>query len=440
MEGTSPGALLALFDSSAGVTTDSRKCGPGLLYIALKGERFDGNRFALEALEQGCVAAVVDDPTLRGEGLIHVEDGLTALQALARAHRRRFRAPVFGLTGSNGKTTTKELIRSVLARKLRVHATAGNLNNHIGVPLTLLSIPVDTEFALIEMGANHQGEIAALCAIAEPTCGMITNVGMAHLEGFGGVEGVKKGKQELYRHLAARGGKAFVKADDPDLMALSELDGLTRIGYGTEGAPPHAWRSSGRIDDPVFWSGDAGTTPGPWHGADGADPLGVHLHGTHQLANMMAAMAVGLHFGVEPEDINAAIGAFLPPDQRGETVHTARNTVIVDCYNANPSSVESTLRAFAAAGHPAPLAILGDMKELGDHTATGHRHARDVARTCGLECWVVGAAFKEHAPGDRTFADIPSLEQAMRQGRLEGRTILLKGSRSMRMEGLVALL
>lgn len=437
MEGTSSEALLALFDSSSGVTTDSRKCGPGLLYFALKGERFDGNRFAREALDLGCVAAVVDDPALQGEGLIQVEDGLTALQQLARVHRRRFQAPVFGLTGSNGKTTTKELIKSVLARKLRVHATAGNLNNHIGVPLTLLSIPVDTEFALIEMGANHQGEIGALCAIAEPTCGMITNVGMAHLEGFGGVDGVKKGKQELYRHLAEHGGMAFVRADDPDLMALSELPGLRRMGYGTAESPPHAWRSTGRIDDPVFWSGDAGNAPGPWHGPHGTRPLNVHLHGTHQLANMMAAMAVGRYFGVGPEDINAALEAFLPPDQRGETVKTERNMVIVDCYNANPSSVESTLRAFSEAGHPAPLAILGDMKELGDHTAEGHRHARDVARACGLECWVVGAAFTEHAPGDRTFADMASLERALREDVPEGRTILLKGSRSMRMEGLV---
>ena len=210
MEGASAEQLLSLFDRSSGVTTDSRKCGPGLLYIALKGERFDGNTFAHDAIAQGCIAAVVDDSSLTGEGIVHVADGLTALQELAQAHRRRFKAPVFGLTGSNGKTTTKELIKAVLGTSMNVHATHGNLNNHIGVPLTLLSIPVDTEFALVEMGANHQGEIADLCRIAEPTHGMITNVGLAHLEGFGGVEGVKKGKQELYRWLAASAGTAMV--------------------------------------------------------------------------------------------------------------------------------------------------------------------------------------------------------------------------------------
>ena len=432
--------LLGLFDRSEGVTTDSRRCGPGLLYIALKGERFDGNRFALEAIEKGCIAAVVDDPSIQGEGIMHVADGLQALQALAHAHRGRIKAPVFGLTGSNGKTTTKELIRAVIGRKYRAHATAGNLNNHIGVPLTLLSIPVDTEFALIEMGANHQGEIAELCTIADPTFGMITNVGLAHLEGFGGVEGVKKGKQELYRHLATHGRQAFVHAGDPDLMALSELDGLQRIPYGTADNPPHAWRAGHGIADPVLWTEDAGNIPGPWHGPDGSVAVPVHLDGVHQLANMTAAIAIGRYFGVSPEDINAALAAFLPVDQRGETVQTDRNTVIVDCYNANPSSVESTLRAFAAAGHEAPLAILGDMKELGDHTREGHQLVRDVARDCGLECWVVGAAFADHAPADRTFADMADLEQALTTSSVSGRTILLKGSRSMKLEELVPFL
>lgn len=430
MEFHDASTLLELFDQSVGVTTDSRRCGPGLLYFALKGARFDGNAFAVEAISKGCTAAVVDDPSIKGEHIVHVPDGLQALQQLALAHRRRFRAPVFGLTGSNGKTTTKELIRAVMARHLKVHATEGNLNNHIGVPLTLLAMPLDTEFALVEMGANHQGEIAALCSIAEPSHGLITNVGMAHLEGFGGVDGVKKGKQELYRHLATHGGTALCNASDPDLMALSALDGLQRIPYGTAEHPPHAWRISERVDAPILWTGDAG----PGHAAGG--PLEVHLHGKHQLANMQAAIAVGLHFGVAPESISAALGAFLPVDQRGETVTTDRNTVIVDCYNANPSSVESTLRAFASAGHDAPLAILGDMKELGKHTATGHRLVRDVARDCGLECWVVGTDFAAHAPGDRTFEDIGALRMALRGG-VEGRTILLKGSRSMRMEALV---
>ena len=430
--------LLDAFDRSDGVTTDSRKCGPGLLYFALKGERFDGNAFALEAVSKGCIAAVVDDATVQGEGLIHVSDGLAALQELARAHRRRFRGPVFGLTGSNGKTTTKELIRAVVGKHLKVHATEGNLNNHIGVPLTLLAMPFDTEFALVEMGANHQGEIAELCAIAEPTHGMITNVGLAHLEGFGGVEGVKKGKQELYRHLASDGGQALVNAGDADLMSLSELEGLVRIPYGTKAHPPHAWRTGDAVDDPVIWTQAQGEEAGPWH--DAAGPLAVQLSGAHQLANMQAAIAVGVHFGVSPLAVNEALLNFRPVDQRGETVETESNLIIVDCYNANPSSVESTLRAFSKAGYDAPLAILGDMKELGDHAAEGHRMVRDVARESGLECWVVGTDFSEYAPADRTFEDMSSLETALKSEKPTGRTILLKGSRSMRMEGLVEVL
>ncbi len=438
MEGASAEQLLSLFDQSSGVTTDSRKCGPGLLYIALKGERFDGNTFAHDAIAQGCIAAVVDDSSLTGEGIVHVADGLTALQQLAQAHRRRFKAPVFGLTGSNGKTTTKELIKAVLGTSMNVHATHGNLNNHIGVPLTLLSIPVDTEFALVEMGANHQGEIADLCRIAEPTHGMITNVGLAHLEGFGGVEGVKKGKQELYRWLAASAGTAMVHAADQDLMALATLDGLEQVFYGTKACPPFAWRMGDRVDDAVQWTLEPGQNAGPWH--TGATGLEVRLHGAHQLENINAAIAVGTFFGTSPANINAALLAFLPVDQRGETVNTSRNLVIVDCYNANPSSVESTLKAFAAGQHDKPLAILGDMKELGGHTAEGHQLVRNVARECGIECWVVGADFAAHAPADRTFKQIEDLRQALQSDPLMGRTVLLKGSRSMQMEDLVSVL
>ena len=438
MEVQSTQDLLHWFDQSTGVTTDSRECGPGKMYFALKGERFDGNQFAPDALQKGCIAAVVDDPSLQGEGILHVSDGLKALQSLARAHRRRFKGPVFGLTGSNGKTTTKELIKAVVGTHLVVHATHGNLNNHIGVPLTLLAMPLDTEFALVEMGANHQGEIAELCAIAEPTLGMITNVGLAHLEGFGGVEGVKKGKQELYKYLAAHEGAAFVPASDPDLLSLSDLDGLDRLLFGSPAYPPHAWRQGAEVNAPLFWTNSADTVPGPWHKEMG--PLNVQLPGEHQLANMQAAIAVGMHLEVAPDDINAVLAAFLPVDQRGETVNTDRNRIIVDCYNANPSSVISTLRAFAAAAHPSPLVILGDMKELGEHAKEGHRMVRDVARDCGLECWVVGSDFQRYAPADRTYLDMKTLGAALDREVIENRTILLKGSRSMQMEALVQVL
>ena len=434
MNRTSPEALLNWFDRSDGVTTDTRKCGPGMLFFALKGERFDGNSFAHQALEAGCLAAVVDDPSVIGDNVLHVENVLQTLQSLANLHRHRFGCPVLGLTGSNGKTTTKELLRTVLSETFVVHATAGNLNNHIGVPLTLLSFPKDVEFAIVEMGANHQGEIAALSRIAEPTHGIITNVGMAHLEGFGGIEGVKKGKQELFVHLASKGGTAFVPASDKDLMALSKLEGLVRLCFGTTEHPPLSWRTNSAPGAPVYWSMNP-PNPGPWHNAKGA--LKVELEGEHQLANMTAAMAVGHHFGVPAESICNALEAFQPVQQRGEVVETKANTVIIDCYNANPSSVESTLRAFAAAGHTKPLAILGDMMELGEHAPSGHRLVRDVATECGIECWTVGSIFAQYAPGDQSFDALDALQRLLDNQPESGRTILLKGSRSMRLETLV---
>ena len=434
MNRTPTESLLNWFDRSNGVTTDTRECGPGMLFFALKGERFDGNAFAHQALEAGCLAAVVDDPTVTGEKVLHVENVLQSLQRLANLHRQRFSCPVLGLTGSNGKTTTKELLRAVLSESFAVRATTGNLNNHIGVPLTLLSFPKDVEFAIVEMGANHQGEIAALSRIAEPTHGIITNVGMAHLEGFGGIEGVKKGKQELFVHLASKGGTAFVPASDEDLMALSNLEGLVRLCFGTPEHPPLSWRTGEAPGASVYWSINP-PAPGPWHDATG--PLKVELEGQHQLANMTAAMAVGHHFGVPAASIGNALEAFQPVQQRGEVVETKANTVIIDCYNANPSSVESTLRAFAASGHTRPLAILGDMMELGEHAPSGHRLVRDVAADCGIECWTVGSLFAQHAPGDQSFDALDALQHLLDKQPESGRTILLKGSRSMKLETLV---
>lgn len=430
-----PDELLTWFDRSTGITTDSRQCRPGQLYFALKGERFDGHAFVEQALQDGCLAAVVDQEGMEGEGLLCVPDVLRALQDLARLHRDRFQGPVIGLTGSNGKTTTKELLCAVLSARYRVHATKGNLNNHIGVPLTLLELPLDAELALIEMGANHQGEIALLSSIADPTHGFITNVGMAHLEGFGGVEGVKKGKQELYVHLANKEGTAWVPALDADLVSLSELPGLKRAFFGTDDHPPVVWRKGPDPNSPLFWSMESSGQPGPWH-TDG-QPLHVALEGEHHLANLRAAIAVGVHFDVPATGILSALANFQPPSQRGETVSTEENTVIVDCYNANPSSVESSLRAFAAAAHPSPLVILGDMMELGDHVAEGHRLVREVALGCGLECWTVGTLFAQHAKGDLHFPSTEALSSELKAMAPAGRTILLKGSRSMRLEALV---
>ncbi len=406
--------LYEIFRSHPDVRTDTRRIGSGSIFFALRGERFDGNRFAAAALEAGAVAAVVDDPSaVRDDRYILVENVLEALQALARHHRRRLGIPILAIAGSNGKTTTKELVSRVLARRYRISATQGNLNNHIGVPLTLLQMDASTETGIVEMGASACGEIARLCSIAEPDFGLLTNVGRAHLEGFGGVEGVRRGKGELFDCLAARGGLAFIPEEDATLMSMAaERPGL-RAEYFSVRA---------------------------------ADGLEHRLEGEYNRRNIASAVAVGRHFGVEEEQIADAVASYVPDNNRSQRVRTESNTLIVDCYNANPSSMQASLGNFlheaAQAGAPR-VAILGDMLELGAWSQAEHttviRHALTDTQ---LQLLLVGGeftrAFRSFGDGEservRCFDDCETLGRWLDDNPPAGCRILIKGSRGIGLE------
>ena len=429
--------LLRLFDAGHGICTDSRKVQEGDLYFALQGDRFDGNAYAQDALDAGAKLAVVDIPDMAwAAGMFCVEDGLTALQDLARAHRRRMTGTVIGLTGSNGKTTTKELLHSVLSQRFRTHATKGNLNNHIGVPLTLLSMPLDTEVAIVEMGANHVGEIRELAEIAEPDLGLITNIGLAHLEGFGGPEGVKRGKRELFEFIARRPeGHVFVHAGQDVLLEVSE--GQTRTLFGTPEHLPHA---TGLSDLPPDWDAPSAFLLHTPQGTTG--PHALHMDGAYNLDNALAALTVGAHLGVTWAEGLMGIASYRPTNNRSQWVETPHNRVLLDAYNANPSSMESALRNFAAQQHQAPLVILGDMAELGEYTAAEHRRILDLALELGLEAWTVGPAFAALERTDEGLSlDGPeALMEALDSAGVSSRTVLLKGSRSVQLEVALPLL
>ncbi|PST85004.1 UDP-N-acetylmuramoyl-tripeptide--D-alanyl-D-alanine ligase [Pedobacter yulinensis] len=425
-------SLYARFLEYPKISTDTRKIGNGSLFFALRGENFDANDFATEALNRGAAFAVVDKQDLpEHPQLIRVPDTLNALQELAAFHRQQLGITVIGLTGSNGKTTTKELVRAVLAEKFPVFATEGNLNNHIGVPLTILAIPAGTEIAIIEMGANHQREIAALCSIAQPTAGLISNVGMAHLEGFGGFEGVKKGKAELYDYLAASGGRAFINQDNPDLIQMAEKSGLKNLVF------------YGKNND-AFTSGEL-ITADPflkvrWKNGGAAFELQTRLTGAYNFENILAAVCIGLHFGMEPEAINRGLASYEPTNNRSQLTRTDRNTVICDFYNANPSSMRAAIDNLSALSAPHKTAILGDMFELGDSTAEKHLEIGRLAAQAGFEQLIfIGPAFSAHQ-GELAglFFNEPAaaatyLEQEPPQGSL----VLLKGSRGMKLEQLL---
>ena len=374
--------LYEIYKAHPVVTTDSRNCPEGSIFFALKGETFDGNKFAMQALEKGCAYAVVDDLTqctmhnaqctINESQFIEVDNVLDTLQALARYHREQLDIPFVGITGTNGKTTTKELVATVLSKKYRVHYTQGNFNNHIGVPLTLLSIKPDCEMAVIEMGANHPGEIKALADIALPTCGLITNVGKAHLEGFGSLEGVINTKKELYDNLAERGGHVFVNAANPLLMKA-----LDNVQCTMHNAQLTTYSSTADVKANVNgrllrcapyvefeWKSQLSTLN---------TQLSTHIVGAYNLDNMLAAITVGLHFGVAEEDICDAISNYVPANNRSQLTKTERNTLIVDAYNANPTSMMAAIDNFELMEGENKLAILGDMLELGEQSEIEHQ-------------------------------------------------------------------
>lgn len=432
------------FRQHPAVSTDSRRIEAGCLFFALKGEQFDGNRYAAGALQTGASLAIIDDEAVMPsptdslyDRYILVSDVLETLQNLAALHRETLGIPILAITGSNGKTTTKELIWRVLSRKWRTSVTEGNLNNHIGVPLTLLAMNRETEFGIVEMGASHQGEIARLCEITRPDFGLITNIGLAHLEGFGGPEGVKKGKGELFDYLGAHGKQAFYLHDDKILREMAdERPALKTLPYSANSLA--CTQAEEGLE--VSWQGH---------------PIRTHLTGDYNRNNVASAIAVGSHFGVPAPEITAAIESYLPDNNRSQRLSTPYNTLILDAYNANPSSMQAALENFLSEeisrrtqtpAEDSPLqkaVILGDMGELGDYSEDAHRKIVGLLREQGLqEVLLVGPEFTKASKefDFQTFPNTSSLCSYLEEHPLRSRLILIKGSRTNRLEQVVDLL
>lgn len=421
--------LHARYLECSGACTDTRAIPEGSLFFALKGPRFNANRFASEALAKGARYAVVDEPeAVADPRCLLVPDALAALQQLATFHRQRFTLPVIGITGSNGKTTTKELVQAVLAADRPTLSTQGNLNNHIGVPLTLLRLTDAHRIAIIEMGANKPGDIAELCAIASPTHGLITNIGKAHLEGFGGFDGVLRTKTELYASVQQSAGTLFVNADDPVLMLRSEE--LPRRTYGT--AAESATR--GRL-----LPGEDFLLRFAFIGADGRErEVATRLVGAYNLPNALAAVAIGQHFGVPDDRIAEALADYAPSNNRSQLMDTGRNLLVLDAYNANPSSMQAALRNLAAAAAKrSKLAILGDMLELGAGALDEHRAIVALVQELGLAARYAGPLFAQCAPHELAAPDAVALLGALRAEDISGKLILIKGSRGIGLERVV---
>ncbi|MFM7193931.1 MAG: UDP-N-acetylmuramoyl-tripeptide--D-alanyl-D-alanine ligase [Bacteroidota bacterium] len=422
--------LHQLFSESGAVSTDTRKIIPGSVFFALRGDRFNGNVFAEEALRQGAVWAVIDDERFAGVARTTlVPDVLKALQDLAIYHRSRFSIPFIGLTGSNGKTTSKELANAVLSTRYRTVATTGNLNNHIGVPLTILSVREDTELAIIEMGANHVGEIALLCSIARPTHGFITNIGKAHIGTFGGFDNIIRGKTELYQHLITSGGTAFINSSNRILAAMV-----------------------GRFSNPVLYPGPDDfihvelTRVHPFLEvrADGGKTIHTHLTGEYNFENIATALCLGKFFGVPADDAAAAVAAYAPANMRSQVISKGTNTILLDAYNANPTSMEAAIRNLASMPAKKKVAIVGDMYELGEDTDAEHRAIGNLLASSGLDLSVVcGPQMLQAAhsfPGAVHCADRDALIAWLKANPIQDATVLVKASRGMGLEKIVDVL
>ena len=382
------------------VSTDTRNLPAGCVFFALHGERFDGNQFAQQALNSGAALAVIDNPAYAlPEGTLLVEDTLLALQDLARAWRRELGLPIIAITGTNGKTTTKELLATVLSTKYHLHYTQGNLNNQIGVPLTLLQLTRTHEMAIVEMGASHPGDIKELVDIAEPNCGLITNVGRAHLEGFGSFEGVQQTKKELYDYLREHQGFIFRNTDNPYLAQMA--GDLKTVGYTT-----------------------------------GQMPEGTNLVGAYNAENVSAAVCVGVHFGVSEEQALEAIRHYVPTNNRSQPMQTAHNHLIVDAYNANPTSMQAAINSFKG-----DTFILGAMRELGEYTHLEHQNIVNMLAERKADLvYLVGEEYRLTTSPYPIFDTVEDLHVFLQTNPLQGKYILLKGSRSTRMEKLLDIL
>ena len=424
--------LYELFLKNPQITTDSRNCPPNSIFFALKGENFNGNEYAATAIEKGCSYAIVDEEKYADEkrNILLVEDSLKALQDLAHYHRSRFKIPVIGITGTNGKTTTKELVASVLSQAYKVLYTQGNLNNHIGVPLTLLKMTKEHEIAVIEMGASHLGEIAELCKIADPNFGLITNVGYAHLEGFGSFENIVKTKTELYEYIRNRkDGKIFLYHNNTELRALAE--GITTIEYGT--------------DEGMFVVGEL-LSCNPylsfkWRFSQNPHIINTHLIGEYNLSNALAAISIGKYFGIKSSLVSKAIEEYVPTNNRSQLKETDKNKLIIDAYNANPTSMMAALSNVLQA-KVSPLAvILGDMNELGDISKSEHQKIVDFIKDKAIDkVYLVGLKFKDATSEYTCFKDVAELNGFLKDNPIEDHYVLIKGSRGIGLEKCIDLL
>ena len=438
--------IYRLYQQHPCITTDSRDCPQDSIFLALKGESFNGNQFALQALEKGCSYAIVDEEVDNDPRIIKVDDCLQTFKDLAREHRRQFDIPVIGITGTNGKTTTKELVAAVLSPKFNVLYTQGNFNNDVGVPKTLFRLTKDHEIAVIEMGASHPGDIKTLAETAEPTCGLITNVGKAHLQGFGSFEGVIKTKCELYDFLRTReNGLIFLNADNDHLVdQIGEEENLWISPYSTDPEKQYTCISGEiiacdpflkfRWREPLMTLEEEGRST-KWH------KVQTQLIGSYNIDNLLAALAVGINFGVDRKQICAALENYTPSNNRSQMTVTAQNHLIVDAYNANPSSMQAALENFKLMEAQHKMVIIGDMRELGDVSAEEHQRIVDYLSTIDLETvWLVGEEFGKTKCDYRKFRDVEAVKAAIASEHPEGHYILIKGSNSMKLYQLPELL
>lgn len=419
--------IYQLYSQKYLVTTDSRKVEPGCVFVALKGEHFDGNDFAYQVANDNIAACVIADrkDLPQHERLFIVDDSLTALQELAKLHREKCKTPIIGITGTNGKTTTKELVASVLNQKYNIIYTQGNFNNHLGVPLTLLQIKPETEIAVVEMGANHPKEIELLCSLAQPNFGIITNIGKAHIEGFGSFEGVIKTKNELYDYLRNTNGKVFLNNDNPLLKELAH--DLTSVSYGKDDSADY--NASILSSNPYLSI--------KWNGLE----INTNLVGDYNFENVMAAITVGCYFNIEQEIIIKALENYFPTNNRSQFIKTEKNEVVMDAYNANPVSMSNSVRNFRNISDENHLLILGDMKELGNESLNEHQEILNLVKELGFNNVIlVGSEFNKINSGFVSFLNVEELISHINNNEIRGKKILIKGSHSIHLEKIINLL
>ena len=416
--------IYSIFKKHSVICTDTRAIEKDCIFFALKGENFDGNKFASDALLKGASFAIVDDKHYANEErIILVDSVLICLQELAAYHRSLFKSPVIGITGSNGKTTTKELLNAILKTQLKVHATSGNFNNHIGVPLTLLKQNEAHNLMIIEMGANAIGEISMLCGISDPDIGLITNIGKAHLKGFGSFEGVKKAKLELYTYIERKNGLVFVNGEDKLLIESS--NGMRRKTYAGEHSDVKA----------NYSVNEKGCVVVSLQTESATISIPTNLFGAYNYQNVIAAISVGLHFGIEIDNIKTALNTYYPTNNRSQLLNTTNNRIILDAYNANPTSMQLAIKSFAELKDQNKILILGDMLELGDKSKEEHQLVVHQIESLGFkDVFLIGSEFCETKNNFHTFQDIEGFSQYITTHSPKGYTILMKGSRGIGIE------